>query len=181
MCFDQFLIKKAQKGDMQSLEKILFKYEKYVFNIALGFFKNTYDASDAAQEAMIKIYKKLSTYEFNSTLKTWIFRITVNTCKDQQKKKHELLGFDETSVAMSQIDPATPETKLMAKNQNEHVIHAINALDNDHKNVLILRELNDQTYDQIATTLGISIGTVKSRISRARNKVRDILIADGTF
>jgi RNA polymerase sigma-70 factor, ECF subfamily len=176
MCFDRLLLKKAQQGDIAAVEKLLAKYERYVYNVALGFFKDSFDAADAAQEAMIKIYKKLNSFRGDSSFKSWIFRLTINTCKDELKRKKNIITFQNEILDSKPSQDFTPEEALLEKNHRAEIITAINQLDEDHRHVIILRDINDQTYDQIARTLEISIGTVKSRISRARGKLKEILI-----
>jgi len=173
MCLDRIVLKKAQQGDLAAVEKLLKKYERYIFNTALGFFKDSFIAADAAQEAMIKIYQNLNQFRFESSFKTWIFRITTNTCKDIARKHKNEISID--LVKDPRIQDETPDSALDSKEQRTDIINAIQSLDDDHRNVIILRELNGQSYDQIASTLDISVGTVKSRIYRARGQLKEIL------
>jgi len=175
MCLDRLLLKRAKNGDIEAVEKLLKRYERYVFNTALGFFKNAYDASDAAQEAMIKIYQKIGSFREEASFRSWIFRITVNVCKDMVRKTKDVLPMDDTGFLSGQIDEMTPEKALDDKLERERVIAAISQLDEDHRHVIILRELNDQSYEEIARQLDISEGTVKSRLFRARNKLKELL------
>ncbi len=175
MCLDRILLKKAQNGDIEAVEKLLRRYERYVFNTALGFFKNAYDASDAAQEAMIKIYRKIGAFRGDASFRSWIFRITINVCKDMLRKTKEVLPIDDEDFANLQSDSMTPEQALDNKLERARVIDAIQQLDEDFRNVIILRELNDESYEDIARQLDISEGTVKSRIFRARNKLKELL------
>jgi len=176
MCFDRILLKRAQSGDLEAIEKLLSKYEKYVFNTALGFFKDSFDASDAAQDAMIKIYRKLNSFRFESSFKSWVFRLTVNTCKDALRKRRDILTIDDNIFDNQESADVSPEKAVIDKAQREEIVGAIEKLDEDHKNVIILRDINDFTYDQIAKILDITVGTVKSRIFRARNKLKELLI-----
>lgn len=175
MCLDRILLKKAQNGDIEAVEKLLRRYERYVFNTALGFFKNPYDASDAAQEAMIKIYRKIGDFRGDASFRSWIFRITINVCKDILRKAKDVLLMDDTALVSAKVDSMTPEKALDDKLARERVIEAIMQLDEDFRNVVILRELNDQTYEEIARQLSISEGTVKSRLFRARSKLKESL------
>ena len=175
MCLDRILLKKAQNGDIEAVEKLLRRYERYVFNTALGFFKNAYDASDAAQEAMIKIYRKLGDFRGDASFRSWIFRITINVCKDILRKAKDVLPMDEEMLVSAQVDSMTPEQALTEKLDRKRVTDAIMQLEEDFRNVIILRELNDQTYEEIARQLGLSEGTVKSRLFRARNKLKELL------
>ena len=175
MCLDRILLKKAQNGDIEAVEKLLRRYERYVFNTALGFFKNPYDASDAAQEAMLKIYQKINSFRGDASFRSWIFRITINVCKDILRKTKDVLATDEDSIINAQVDSMTPEQVLTEKLDRERVIEAIMQLDEDFRNGVILKELNDQSYEEIARQLDISEGTVKSRLFRARNKLKELL------
>ncbi len=175
MCLDRVELKKAQQGNLAAVEKLLKKYERYVFNTALGFFKDSFLAADAAQEAMIKIYRSLGSFRFESSFKSWIFRITVNACKDMLRRQKAEMPLEDSAERLLSDDSASPEQALDAKETKRTIIDAIKSLDDDHRNVIILRELNGQSYDQIARTLDISVGTVKSRIFRARTRLKEIL------
>ena len=175
MCLDRVELKKAQQGDLAAVEKLLKKYERYVFNTALGFFKDGFLAADAAQEAMIKIYRSLGSFRFESSFRSWIFRITVNACKDMLRKQKDEITLDDSAERIISDESGSPERALDAKETKQTIIDAIRSLDDEHRNVIILRELNGQTYEEIARTLDISVGTVKSRIFRARTRLKEIL------
>ncbi len=111
MCLDRILLKKAQNGDIEAVEKLLKRYERYVFNTALGFFKNAYDASDAAQEAMIKIYRKINDFRGDASFRSWIFRITINVCKDILRKTKDILPMEDAMLMSEKVDRMTPRKK----------------------------------------------------------------------
>ncbi|WP_244971252.1 RNA polymerase sigma factor [Vallitalea guaymasensis] len=183
---EKTIIKKAKKGDKDAFEKLIIKYEKRVYNIAYQMFGNEHDANDMAQEVFIKIYKSLDKFNFKSSFSTWIHRITVNTCIDEYRKKKKNNKVESMDESMEQQDGVihkqfvdkglTPEEKVI-KNENILFIReSINELKEEHKMIIILRDIKGYSYDDIADILGISIGTVKSRISRARLSLKKIII-----
>lgn len=182
---DRTIVKKAIKGNKNALEKLIIKYEKKVYNIAYQIFGNEHDANDMAQEVFIKVYKSLHKFNFKSTFSTWIYRITVNTCIDEYRKKSKnskVEYMDETikqqdSIIQKQfIDKGlTPEEEIIKNENIKFVRESIDELKEDYRIIIILRDIKGYSYENIADILDISIGTVKSRISRARSKLKKII------
>ncbi|GKX30017.1 RNA polymerase sigma factor [Vallitalea longa] len=182
---EKTIIKKAKKGNKDAFEKLVMNYEKRVYNIAYQMFGNEHDANDMSQEVFIKVYKSLDKFNFKSSFSTWIHRITVNTCIDEYRKKkknYQVESMDETmeqqdgTVHKQFVDKSlTPEEKAI-KNENVRFIReSIDELKEEHKMIIILRDIKGYSYDDIADILDISIGTVKSRISRARASLKKII------
>ena len=178
------LIKEAQKGNTESFGKLVMSYEKFIYNTAFRMFSNQEDAKDIAQEALIKAYKNIDKFDFNSSFSTWLYRITVNTCIDElrRRKGKETYSTDsddeETGLSIQLADTAgSAEEAIMEKETVFEVRNAINMLAEEHKAVIILRDIQDLSYEEVAETLDINIGTVKSRLARARKKLKDIIVA----
>ena len=179
------LIQKAQKGDTNAFGTLVASYEKFIFNVACKMFSNSEDASDIAQEALIKAYKNIDKFDFNSSFSTWLYRITVNACIDEMRRRkgRESISIDaedEESGLALQIEDASlgAEERVIQNETVSEVRAAIDKLSEEHKTVIILRDLQDMTYEQVAQTLDLSIGTVKSRLARARKSLKDIILKD---
>jgi len=179
------LIKKAQQGDSNAFGELIAAYEKFVFNVACRMFGNAQDAEDIAQEALIKAYKNIDKFDFNSSFSTWLYRITTNTCIDEMRKRkgketYSIDNEDEETGLSLQIKDTAPDAseKVMQQETVSEVRKAIDKLSEEHKMVIILRDIQDLSYEEVADTLGINVGTVKSRLARARKNLKDIILKD---
>ena len=178
------LIHKAQDGDVAAFEQLIENYQQPVFNLAYRMIGNQDDASDIAQEAFIKVYTSISRFKGNSKFSTWIYRITTNVCLDEIRKRKRLPTFslsesidaDEGEINREIEDKsANVEMNFEIEQRNKIINEAILKLPEKHRAVIVLRDVNNLSYDQIAATLDCSEGTVKSRIARAREKLYEIL------
>jgi len=187
MADERELIKKAQSGDMDAFEEIVRLYEKRVYSLALKMTQNPQDAFDASQEVFIKIYNFLPSFKWESSFYTWVYRITVNKCIDINRKLKRQRTFsidvqDEDYPAIEIPDEVdSPEMRYGKKEAMEAVMRALDKLSDEHKAVIILRDIKGLSYLEIAQAVDCSEGTVKSRISRAREKLREILEKKGNF
>lgn len=182
---EEKLIKKCQKGDIDAFETLISSYEKIAYNIALKMLKNREDAMDISQEAFIKVYKSIDKFNFKSSFSTWLYRIVVNTCIDHLKKKKKVYSIDSTVETQNgEIHTEIPDTtnnpeQLMEKKLTKELVHrSINELSETHKVVIVLRDIQGFSYEEISQIIGCSQGTVKSRISRARSALKKIIIND---
>lgn len=176
---DSILIARAQKGDNAAIEALLLCCEKRVYNTAFRFMGNEADALDMAQESLIKIYKKLPTYRSDASFSSWVYRICVNTCLDELRRRKKApvpIDYIQNEAADS-LEAPSPEKYAISIENKEMLQIAINALGEEQKSVIILRDINGLSYEEVAECLNISIGTVKSRICRARQKLREMLCA----
>ena len=176
--YDSMIVGRIKGGDRQAFDMLFDIYQKRVYNIALGLCKNEHDAMDVAQEAFLRIYKSIKTFREDSSLSTWIYRITVNAAYDflrAQSKRSEV----PIEMAQNVKAAATPEAVYEKLEKRQAVRAAIEKLNEEHKAVIILRDINGLSYSEIAQALSIEEGTVKSRLFRARAMLRKIL--DGTL
>lgn len=180
---ETLLINKSKKGDIEAFEELIKEYKKVAYNIALRILKNKEDAEDISQESMIKIFKSIDKFNMESSFKTWLYRIVVNTCLDFKRKAKEntisvdqpvQAGYDEFYIDLKDETPSTEEI-IEKKQMKEMVMEAIYKLDDDFKTIIILRDINGFSYEEISEILSCNIGTVKSRISRGRHKLKEIL------
>lgn len=184
--FEYKLIKKAIAGDTAAFESLIIPYEKKVYNIALQMFKNEHDAYDAAQEVLIKVYKNLGKFNFQSAFSTWLHRLAMNTCIDEYRKRKRHMthttSMDQTkdgqdkSVRQYEDQGPTPEEVLLQKEEVREVRDALDRMKEEQRIMIIYRDLQGLTYDEIAKICECNLGTVKSRISRARRSLKDIIL-----
>lgn len=168
------LIKEAQNGNTDAFGDLVRHYEKFVFNIAYSYMLNYDDAFDVAQESFLKVWKKLSLFEGRSSFSTWLYRITANTSMDALEKKQMSLVV-ELSDIFEAPDP-TPEEKAIQNESCAELTKALEQLEPEERELLCLREFNSLSYAELSRYLGLELGTVKSRLSRTRNRLRKILL-----
>ena len=182
---EKLLIEKSIQGDSESFEKLILSCEKKVYNIALKILGNEADAYDAAQDTFIKVYKNLEKFKGNSSFSTWVYRITSNVCLDiirKNKNKKNTVSIDkeiefDDSDATFEIEDrnADTEEKILEKERSEALHKALSRLNPEQREILVLREFQNLSYDEIAKVLDLNVGTVKSRISRGRERLREKL------
>jgi len=178
------LIEESRKGNIDAFEELIKDYKKSAYNIALRVMRNVEDAEDASQEALIKIFKNISSFNMDSTFKVWMYRIVVNTCLDFKRKKSlNAISLDETldlgsgrEVQREISDETSNPDALVDRNYSTGLVDdAINMLEDDFKTIIILRDIKGFTYDEISEILNCNLGTVKSRLSRARKRLKALL------
>ena len=155
----------------------LMAYQKKVFLICLGFCRNTSDAQDLAQEVYLKAYKNISTLEDISLSRYWLFRIARNTCLNFQKK-HRLDRISAIEMIQKIKTPQTPESELIFHEQLLLLKETIHRLPRKQRDVFVMKEYGDLSYEEIAKTLDIKMGTVMSRLNRARQAIRERIEGD---
>ena len=179
---EAILIEKAKTGDVESFEILIGTYQKRAFNIAYRMLGNLEDANDVTQEALVKVYRSIPNFKGNSSFSTWLYSIVNNACIDfiRKNKKVKLLYLekeqgDESYKIEIPDEINTPEC-LFEKNEVKRMVHdAINQLNYEQRNIIILRDIQGFSYQEIAEMINVSLGTVKSRISRARSNLKDII------
>lgn len=178
------LIERSRQGDVDAFEELIKDYKKIAYNIALRVLRNVEDAEDASQEALIKVFKNIHNFNMQSTFKVWMYRIVVNTCIDFKRKKNlNVVSIDETidlggngQMQREIADDTNNPDILIEKNFNSKLINdAVNKLDDDYKTIIILRDIQGFSYSEIAEILTCNLGTVKSRLNRARKSLKEIL------
>ena len=183
------VVQRVQRGDVNAFEDLVAAYEKNVYNLALRMTGNAQDAEDMAQEAFIKAYNSLFSFRGESKFSVWLYRIVSNVCLDFLRKKNKQstvsLSMEDDDGEDSQLDlpdlSQSPEELLEKKLTREAVQRGLAALPEDARQILLLREIQGLSYEEIGETLGLESGTVKSRIFRARKKLCAFLLADGNI
>ena len=183
---EKLLIEKSINGDVEAFEVLISSCEKKVYNIALKMLGNEADAYDASQDTFIKVYKNLENFKGNSSFSTWVYRITSNVCLDMIRKNKnnknvisidKEIEFDDSDASFEIEDKsADTEEQLLRKERSEALHKAMDRLSPEQKHILVLREFQNLSYDEIAEVLNIGTGTVKSKISRARAALKNELL-----
>ena len=158
-----------------AFESILLRYEKLIHYIARRYFSSYDDALDASQDAALKIYNGLTrvTIPEDGSLKPWICTIIARTCLDAIRR-NRLTTTELSEETIKSTLPSAEETVTANERVNE-ILSAIKQLPEEYRMVIILRDMQGLSYEEIANTLGLNIGTIKSRLSRARTKLKDII------
>ena len=183
------IVRKVLGGDANAFETLVLEYEKNVYNIALRMTGNSEDAADMTQEAFIKAYNSLQSFRGDSKFSVWLYRIVSNVCLDFLRSKNRRptvsLSVEDDDGEDAQLDVAdesqSPELLLDRKLTRESVRRGLDSLPPDYRQILLLREIQGLSYDEIAQALGLEVGTVKSRIFRARKRLCTFLIGDGNI
>ena len=176
---DNFLIKQAIRGDAYAFEQLMRRHESRMYSVAIRMCGNREDAQDCVQEAMIRIYRSISGFKGQSAFSTWVYRVTMNTCLDELRraKRKKASSLDEKlETGWSPADDMdTPEHYALRSEKRRQIEKAIQSLPEDMRSAVVLRDVQGCAYDEIAVILNTNVGTVKSRISRGRSKLREIL------
>lgn len=186
---DGVLVEQAANGDSSALERLIIKYQNRIYNVIIKICGNSDDALELTQETFVKVIENIEKFEGKSSFYTWLYRVavnlTLNHCKRSVRLGFKSLDQDNSGISEDSKlylrdvltnDAAAEPSKTAQKNElNELVQKSIMKLDNNQRAVLILRDIENMPYDQIAEVLEIELGTVKSRISRARNNLKEIL------
>lgn len=181
---DEEIIKRMKRGDRNAFNELVKGYESKVVNAAFGMLSNREDAYDAAQEVFIRIYKSIGAFKGQSSLTTWIYRITVNICNDALRKRQRTAqtisingeSDDENPVMELQDTSPTPEEAAESNEAQKAVREAIGDLSEEYRQIITLCDLQGLSYDEAAQILQCPTGTVKSRLNRARNSLRKKLL-----
>lgn len=181
------VIRRVLDGDQEAFAELVTAYEKQVYNLCLRMCGNPEDARDLSQEAFVKAWRGLQFYQFEAAFSTWIYRLTSNVCIDflrRKKREPQTMpplqnenGEDvEPEVADSHPDP---EEQLLHRERQSQIAWAMGQLEPEFRQALTLRVIQELSYEQIAEIMELKAGTVKSRIARARWKLKKILLESG--
>jgi RNA polymerase sigma-70 factor (ECF subfamily) len=178
------LIARLRARDLTAFEELVAHFERPVYALCFRLLGDAEEARDAAQETFLKVYRGLGGFRAESGLKTWIYRIAINQAMNQQRwwrRRHrdETVSLDlkrgDTDAPLGSMLPsrsASPEAQAIAGERERRIMRALGEIKQEYRVALILREIEELSYEEIAETLAVSIGTVKSRIARGREELR---------
>lgn len=181
---EQTLLDRCAKGDVRAFEELIEKYQQGIINHAYSLLLNREDAFDMAQETFVKAFCAVAEFNRQSSFKTWLYRIASNVCLDEIRRRRrraaevsltlggELGGAPQSDIAS---DSGNPEETAQQAFMRSEIEQAIEELAPEYRAVIVMREIDGMDYSEIAAALGCSLGTVKSRISRARAQLRQKL------
>ena len=176
---DKELVKRVQRGDKGAFDLLVLKYEQKIVNLVMRYVRDPEQALDISQEAFIKAYRALPRFRGDSAFYTWLYRIAVNTAKNYlaaQRRRPmdielDLQDQEQYGLHAKLKETDTPETVSMSDETRDALERAIEALPDDLRTAIILRELDGMSYEEIAQTMDCPVGTVRSRIFRAREAI----------
>lgn len=172
------LITRFQQGQPRAFEALYERYKDYVYRVAFFITRNRYDAEDAVQETFLDVHKALPRYDIEGTARfeTWLYRVAVNRCKMRLRRKRppteDWGDINERLERLPTPEAGNPEAVTLRKDQATTLWRLVDSLPDEHRAVVALRYLQELSYQEIAEVLGISLGTVKSRLFNAHRKLR---------
>ena len=186
---DRELVARAGAGDQEAFEQLVRDNQNRVYSLAVRLVGDREEAADLAQEAFLKAWQGLSSFQGESSFSTWIYRLTTNVCIDylrRKKRRQEVepaVSLDDEDSGWAEPADAgqDPQRKLEEAERGRALARGLERLPEHQRQVLVMRELSGLSYQEIGAATGLDLGTVKSRIARARLALRKILLEDGNF
>jgi RNA polymerase sigma-70 factor (ECF subfamily) len=176
---DLSLVAACRAGDREAFGELVRRYQDRLYPTALRLTGRSEDALDLLQEAFLRAYRKLAQFHGHSSFYTWLYRLMVNLALSNRRRRRLANGrpYEATSNLDLAADPdlSDPAAPLERAERDRQVQLALNALAPDHRAVLVMKDLDGMRYEEIAGTLGVPVGTVRSRLHRARGELRDRL------
>lgn len=183
---EKHILARARHGELDAFEELVRRYEKRVYAVALRSSGCPEDAADIVQEVFLRAWRSIESFRGDSGFSTWLFRITMNLCVDHARHKHAqpqtqpIVTEDETERPVPDTAP-TPEEHLENSELGRELAAALEEISEEHRRIVLLRDVSGLSYTEIAEVLEISEGTVKSRLSRARIALRKVLLRRGNL
>lgn len=184
---DKHILARARRGELDAFEELVRQYEKRVYAVALRSSGSPEDAADITQEVFLRAWRSIESFRGDSGFSTWLFRITMNLCVDHARHKNAqpqtqplVVGEEDAERPIPDTAP-TPEEHLENSELGRELAAALDEVSEEHRRIVLLRDVSGLSYTEIAEVLEISEGTVKSRLSRARIALRTILLRRGNL
>lgn len=183
---DKHILVRAKRGELDAFEELVRRYEKRVYAVALRSSGSPEDAADIVQEVFLRAWRSIESFRGDSGFSTWLFRITMNLCvdfarhKQAQPQTQSIVDEEENERQVPDTAP-TPEEHLENRELGRELAAALEEISEEHRRIVLLRDVSGMSYTEIADVLEISEGTVKSRLSRARIALRKVLLRRGNL
>lgn len=176
---DEFILRRAQKGDTSAFEALVTPYENMIWRVCWHYTHHQEDAQDCAQEAMLKAWRAIGAFRQDCSLESWLYRIAASVCLDHLRKKKRTAAESADALAEEGFDirdeAPLPDEQAASRERHQVLREGIDALPEDMRTVLILYALEKKKYEEIAEITSSAVGTVKSRLNRARQKLEEYL------
>lgn len=186
---DDTLVQRCKRGDSEAMERLILKYQDRIYNTILKICANRDDAAELTQETFVKVIERINSFKGQSAFYTWLFRVAVNLTYNYCKRRVKLPTYSLENMTGSEFGDSRAQLKTFLADENaidpaviaqnrevgQIAMAALSKLDEDHRVVLVLRDIEGMAYNEIAETLQVELGTVKSRLSRARANLKSIL------
>ena len=180
---DQLLVERVQKGDMRAFDLLIKKYQHRIISLVARYVSDQSEAQDVAQEAFIKAFRAIDRFRGDSAFYTWLYRIAINTAKNwlvARKRRPPATDIDAADAEQYDMESrlkeqGTPENEMMREEIKRTVFDTISELPDDLRTAIMLREMEGMSYEDIALTMDCPIGTVRSRVSRARGDLVEMM------
>ena len=179
VALDVALVERHRCGDLHAFDEVYERFGEMVYNLAVRLAGNREEAADLTQEIFLRIYRHLGSFGGRSTLKTWVFRIAINHCRDRLSRHYpamQSIDDDSDEGGVSIADPGRgPEDLALAADEGRRVAEGLSRVPPVFREAVVLRDLEGLSYEEIAEVLGVRVGTVRSRIARGREQLRTLL------
>ncbi|ADU50535.1 RNA polymerase, sigma-24 subunit, ECF subfamily [Thermaerobacter marianensis DSM 12885] len=181
---DEALVQRAREGDLDAFTALVERYQVAVYNLCLRLTNQPADAADAAQEVFLRVYTNLRRFQGRGPFRSWVYRIAVNTCRDELRRRRRrpvpaLAPPGPDAHPLPAGDDGDPARAVVGREVQAAIQDALGRLPEVFRTVVVLRDVEGLSYEEVAAVLGVSIGTVKSRVHRGRVMLRDWLAAAG--
>ncbi len=178
---DDAILKRFQNGDVSAFRELVVAYQDNIYSLCTYMTGDPVNAEDIAQDVFLKAYQSLKNFKPNASIYTWLYRIAVNACIDYKRKAslESLFRYqqhDDAEIEDEPSDDPSPERAIESQQDRNSVKRALARLSQKLRAVIVMKEMDGLSYEEIAESLDISIGTVKSRISRAREELKRIML-----
>jgi len=186
---EHILVKKAKMGDEDSFATLMKLYEKPIYNLSLRMTRKPEDAEELTQTAFLKAWHALPSFQEDASFFTWLYRLATNACIDFLRYENrrqvvlQTVSLDDVEHPASHVPDHrySPEEKALQHDMQKSILDALNSLSHEHREILLQREIDGLSYQEISDLLNLEIGTVKSRIARARLALRQVLLREGNY
>ena len=178
---DRRLIDETLAGDSEAFGLLVLRHQDRLYNAVLRVVMNPEDAADAVQEAFINAYQSLMSFKGDAEFFTWLYRIAFNTAMSRKRRKRPTQSLEQHRARDPHFEPVDPRTEpnpaleLERAEEEQHLLAALNRLSPEHRTVLVLKDIEGMKYEEIAEIVEVPIGTVRSRIHRARSEMKQLL------